>query len=49
MTVNRIPARMMANVLTVLNLLPVIVVKDLEERTAVLEVKLFVHIFTNDE
>ena len=49
MTVNRIPARIMANVWTVSNLLLVIVVKDLEERTAVLEVKLLVYILINDE
>ena len=49
MTVHRIPARIMANVLTVSNLLLVIVVKDLEGMTAVLKVNLLVDTLSNDQ
>ena len=48
MTVHRIPARIMANVLTVSNLLLVIVVKDLEGMTAVLKVNLLIDTLSND-
>ena len=49
MTAHQIPARIMANVLTVSNLLLVIVVKDLEGMTAVLKVKLLVDRLINDQ
>ena len=49
MTVHRIPARIMANVSTVSNLLLVIVVKDLEGMTAVLKVNLLVDTLSNNQ
>ena len=49
MTVHRIPARIMANVLTVSNLLHVIVVMDLEGMTVVLKVNLLVDTLSNDQ
>ena len=48
MTAHQIPARIMANVLTVSNLLLVIVVKDLEGMTAVLKVNLLIDTLSND-